>query len=102
MQKQKLTGKEIEVLRVIICGGDVGNSDDYLLEAQQDGSYEVFTNIDEVCDSSRMNHYEAGGVITSLLKKGLIELAEAEEYSLGCDCYYVTELMLEAYAEDLK
>ena len=41
---------------------------------------------------------QRGGLVASLLKKGLIELYNGKEYSLGCDILAITDSGLEAIA----
>lgn len=44
------------------------------------------------------NKKQRGGLVTSLLKKGLVEIYDAKEYSLGCDIIVLTYKGLNALA----
>ena len=87
----KLTKNEETVLNAVIKVSEAGTLDCYVKCTENEEDNALLATLDCLNARTKKNENELGGTLASLEKKGLVVFCEAEEYGLGCNCWYVTE-----------
>lgn len=89
-----LTSKEIELLEEVVSHVTCEKIDfqENLEQYAEFGDYEQMVSPEALMSGLGWSKEKLGGVISSLSDKDILYLAEAKEYSLGCDCWYIAEI----------
>lgn len=95
-----VTEKEFCVLNAISKGQEYtyATIEEYK-RASDDQEYDIMVDLDRISDRCDMPVDVVKGLISSLDKKGFIGIAEAEEYSLECNAYYLYDEGIELVAK---
>ena len=84
----ELTEKELAVCNAILEETGTETFAEYDDEDVLEG-YERFVNVEDLVYRTKLSEQVVGGILTSLMEKAVVMMAEAKEYSLGCNCFYL-------------
>ena len=87
----KLTEKELSVLQAVVAASEAHTLEGYV-ECVEDGEdYCTMANFEDIDAACELQEKQIAGTLASLEKKALIILCDAEAYSLGCNCWVLTD-----------